>query len=91
MLKDVNASLLKEEELERSRIRRYLQKPFYFARLKLTALFEALLGSSQTEASQIELTYEALRGEDTSLIALLKNTNQSWIESLIFTAASQTE
>ena len=65
MLK-VNASLLKEEELERSRTGRYLQKSFYFVRSKLTALFEALLGSSQTEASQIEPTYEALRGEDTS-------------------------
>lgn len=58
MLKDVNASPLKEE-VERSRIGRYLQKPFYFARSKLAALFEALLGSRQAETSQTELTYHA--------------------------------
>jgi hypothetical protein len=58
MLKDVNASLLKEESGKRACIRRYLQKPFYYALSKLATLFETSVSSSQAEASQIDLSKE---------------------------------
>ena len=57
MLKDVNASPPKESG-KQACIGRYLQKPFYYARSKLAALFEALVSSSQAEASQIDLSKE---------------------------------